>query len=48
MPDCRPIGYWGMLAEGTVALLAIAATTCALDDWHEKYDDWDKVRTDTN
>jgi len=43
MTDARPIGYAGMLGEGTLGLLAVLATTAgfsAAADWHTHYASW--------
>jgi len=43
MTDARPIGYGGMLGEGTLGLLAVLATTAGLaltSDWHAHYASW--------
>ena len=43
MPDARPIGYGGMLAEGYLALLATLAATAGFAtaaDWSAHYDSW--------
>jgi carbon starvation protein len=43
MPDARPIGYGGMLGEGTLGLLAVLATTAGFAtnaDWFHHYASW--------
>jgi len=43
MTDARPIGYGGMLGEGTVGLMAILATTAGFastTDWSHHYASW--------
>ena len=43
MTDARPIGYAGMLGEGTLGLLAVLAATAgfaATSDWHAHYSSW--------
>lgn len=43
MTDARPIGYAGMLGEGTLGLLAVLATTAGFataDEWHVHYASW--------
>jgi carbon starvation protein len=43
MTDARPIGYGGMLGEGTLGLLAVLAATAgfsAASDWHAHYASW--------
>ncbi len=43
MTDARPIGYGGMLGEGTLGLLAVLATTAGFataDQWHAHYASW--------
>ena len=43
MSDARPIGYGGMLAEGTLALLAVLATTAGFashEEWTAHYAGW--------
>jgi carbon starvation protein len=43
MPDARPIGYGGMLGEGTLGLLALLAATAGFastDDWSRHYASW--------
>ena len=43
MTDARPIGYGAMLGEGTLALLAVLATTAGFasyDDWAVHYASW--------
>jgi carbon starvation protein len=44
MTDARPIGYGGMLGEGTLGLLAVLATTAGFAtaaEWHVHYASWD-------
>ena len=44
MTDARPIGYAGMLGEGTLGLLAVLATTAGFataGEWHVHYASWD-------
>lgn len=43
LPSARPIGYGGMLGEGSVALLATLACTAGFrstDAWSHHYSDW--------
>ena len=43
MTDARPIGYGSMLGEGTLALLAVLATTAGFasyDEWAAHYASW--------
>ncbi|MBW2269998.1 MAG: carbon starvation protein A [Deltaproteobacteria bacterium] len=43
MTDAKPIGYGGMLGEGTLGLLAVLATTAGFatrDAWHSHYASW--------
>jgi carbon starvation protein len=43
MTDARPIGYGGMLGEGTLALLAVLATTAGFatrNEWAAHYSSW--------
>jgi carbon starvation protein len=43
MPDARPIGYGGMLGEGTLGLLAVLAATAGFAsnaDWFSHYASW--------
>ncbi|NRA03320.1 MAG: carbon starvation protein A [Myxococcales bacterium] len=43
MPDARPIGYGGMLGEGTLGLLAVMATTAGFvsaQEWWAHYGSW--------
>ena len=43
MTDARPIGYAGMLGEGTLGLLAVLAATAGfstVSDWHAHYASW--------
>jgi carbon starvation protein len=43
MTDARPIGYGGMLGEGTLGLLAVLAATggfATAADWHAHYASW--------
>jgi carbon starvation protein len=43
MTDARPIGYGGMLGEGTLGLLAVLAATggfASAADWHSHYASW--------
>jgi len=43
MSDARPIGYGGMLGEGTLGLLAVLAATAGFStaaDWHSHYASW--------
>ena len=43
MTDARPIGYGGMLGEGTLALLAVMATTAGFatrSEWSAHYASW--------
>lgn len=43
MTDARPIGYGGMLGEGTLGLLAVLAATAGFattDDWWRHYASW--------
>ncbi len=43
MTDAKPIGYGGMLGEGTLGLLAVLATTAGFasrDAWHGHYASW--------
>ena len=43
MPDARPIGYGGMLAEGYLGLLATLAATAGFAttaDWSHHYESW--------
>ncbi|MBW2279572.1 MAG: carbon starvation protein A [Deltaproteobacteria bacterium] len=43
MTDARPIGYGGMLGEGTLGLLAVLATTAGFanaSEWHVHYASW--------
>ena len=43
MTDARPIGYGGMLGEGTLGLLAVLATTAGFAtaaEWHVHYASW--------
>ncbi|MGH0035451.1 MAG: carbon starvation CstA family protein [Myxococcota bacterium] len=43
MTDARPIGYGGMLGEGTLGLLAVLAATggfASATDWHAHYASW--------
>jgi carbon starvation protein len=43
MTDARPIGYGGMLGEGTLGLLAVLATTAGFAtaaDWSAHYGSW--------
>jgi carbon starvation protein len=43
MPDARPIGYGGMLGEGTLGLLAVLAATAGFAteaDWFGHYASW--------
>jgi carbon starvation protein len=43
MTDARPIGYGGMLGEGTLGLLAVLATTAGFAtaaEWWEHYASW--------
>ncbi len=46
MTDARPIGYGGMLGEGTLGLLAVLAATAgfaAVGPWHDHYGSWSAV-----
>ncbi|MFT5442424.1 MAG: carbon starvation protein [Myxococcota bacterium] len=43
MPEARPIGYGGMLAEGYLGLIATLAATAGFAttaEWHEHYSSW--------
>jgi len=43
MTDARPIGYGGMLGEGTLGLLAVLAATAGFattEAWHQHYASW--------
>jgi carbon starvation protein len=43
MTDAKPIGYGGMLGEGTLGLMAVLATTAGFasrDAWHSHYASW--------
>ncbi len=43
MTDARPIGYGGMLGEGSLGLLAVLAATAGFataDDWWSHYSSW--------
>jgi carbon starvation protein len=43
MTDARPIGYGGMLGEGTLGMLAVLAATAGFassTDWWEHYSSW--------
>lgn len=43
MTDARPIGYGGMLGEGTLGLLAVLAATAGFataDEWRQHYASW--------
>jgi carbon starvation protein len=43
MPDARPIGYGGMLAEGMLGLLAVLAATAGFatsEEWWQHYSSW--------
>jgi carbon starvation protein len=43
MTDARPIGYGGMLAEGTLGLMAVLAATAGFataDEWGAHYQSW--------
>jgi carbon starvation protein len=43
MTDARPIGYGGMLGEGTLGLMAVLATTAGFattSEWHAHYASW--------
>ena len=43
MTDARPIGYGGMLGEGTLGLLAVLAATAGFasaDEWWGHYESW--------
>ena len=43
MTDARPIGYGGMLAEGSLGMLAVMAATAGFAssaDWHAHYSSW--------
>ncbi len=43
MTDARPIGYGGMLGEGTLGLLAVLAATggfASAAEWHGHYSSW--------
>jgi carbon starvation protein len=43
MTDARPIGYGGMLGEGTLALMAVLATTAGFassGEWFAHYQSW--------
>jgi carbon starvation protein len=43
MTDARPIGYGGMLGEGTLGLMAVLAATAGFattDDWWSHYASW--------
>jgi carbon starvation protein len=43
MTDARPIGYGGMLGEGTLGLLAVLAATAGFassEQWHGHYASW--------
>ena len=43
MTDARPIGYGGMLGEGSLGLLAVLAATAGFataGEWHEHYASW--------
>jgi len=43
MTDARPIGYGGMLGEGTLGMLAVLAATAGFattQDWHSHYASW--------
>jgi carbon starvation protein len=43
MTDARPIGYGGMLGEGTLGLLAVLASTAGFataGEWHVHYASW--------
>jgi carbon starvation protein len=43
MTDARPIGYGGMLGEGTLGLLAVLASTAGFasaGEWHSHYASW--------
>lgn len=45
--DARPIGYGGMLGEGTLALmatLAVAAGFASFEAWHVHYGDWENAQ----
>ncbi len=41
MTDARPIGYGGMLGEGTLAVIATLAVAAGLPDWGAHYRSWD-------
>ncbi|MDE0885285.1 MAG: carbon starvation protein A [Myxococcota bacterium] len=43
MPDARPIGYGGMLAEGMLGMLAVLAATAGFatsEEWWHHYSSW--------
>jgi carbon starvation protein len=40
MKDARPIGYGGMLGEGTLAAIATVAVAAGLKDWGSHYHEW--------
>jgi carbon starvation protein len=40
MTDSRPIGYGGMLGEGTLAVIATMAVAAGLPDWGTHYHHW--------
>lgn len=44
-PDARPVGYGGMLGEGTLALIATLAVSAGLANWSSHYDSWSKAAT---
>jgi carbon starvation protein len=46
MRDARPVGYGGMLGEGTLAVIAVLAVSAGLGstaEWHAHYDSWKDV-----
>ncbi len=46
MTDAKPIGYGGMLGEGTLGLLAVLAATAGfatVGPWHDHYASWSAV-----
>ncbi len=46
MTDARPIGYGGMLGEGTLGLLAVLASTAGFasaGEWHAHYGSWSEA-----
>ena len=48
MTDARPIGYGGMLGEGTLALLAVMATTAGFatrSEWSSHYASWGEANS---